>query len=1133
MNLNLINKSEKAKPSILILVALLFSLPTWAVTNKTALRSGNFSDPTLWTPSGAPVNGDNITIGSGKIIDIDINGVVGVLDIQQGGRVNLSNNKKITVTTRLTVNGTLNVYEGDLTCPSQAMPFSIGPQGLLVWEPSDKTANGATLFINGEESFASTSTLVINHWHNYTNAPLGSFITGSFGNLTISTLFNGMLFEWDQKNTFASHPVLGTLTIDQGWVVLDKTGQISQTNIGAIKLANANSHLDISSGNHTGNITINTTSFENLGGTFNGVLNGGANFNLHTTGNFKNEGNFRLIFNNGQGASSAGNATLKVDGDFVHAVGDFRGIFNISTMQSGTVEIETGPAEIDGGIFMAHYAMSQTNGTNTMKTNGKLTIRGNASNDIFRVSGLTSIGSFLCTAGTNWNIGGGLDIQGHLNSEISSSVSKGPEAVAVNGKTNLISGNSGFNLGGHATILRFNGNVEVIAGNHWLCKTAGPLDGIISGNLQISNGTLSIRGSNGTGPMVVNGTYTQLGGETILFNNLNEIATQDAELIVSGDFHLQGGKVRFNNNPLASAGHVLRMNGPVINMGNGSIYTDFYGNNPTFGSLYYSRSGNTDLNITSSAFNLQGVRQIISSGTTLKLKQGKMICSSNSNPFNDALVIEGTLDVNESRIGSNKKSTYSGLVISAGGKLRLANAEGLYGTGNGTAIDMQGNFRYSLDAASIVEYYGSNTQTITGTGTGQAIGEQTQYGILQINKPSAVAKLEFSNVTVRNQLVLESGLLDLRQYNIQLMGGNTSCITGTTGSILSESTDMPNKGLVRVKNAGASAVNIPFSTGSGSVALFTFEPSSGNGDLAVSTIHTSQSNQPLPNGVNNLRIGNEQSAGALMADRWYHVSANGITAKVSIGNDVAENWNHPDYMNLPGSLLRWDGAKWDENGSQINNNNQHTVTAQTSEFGYLVAGINPTRYEAAVLEFKGELKNNQVELEWTSRPARQIDRFVAERSTDGIRFEPVFEKTGSNDTTAISRYTGFDQSPLPGTTYYRIREVGKDGTPKFTQKVTINRGNLAGSIQISSITPTTFNNGLEIAFDSEGNEEITISVISREGKTAIQKKTPAIPGHNRFNIENTEGLAAGIYFIRISNGKSSDTKKAIKTNSIN
>ncbi|MFM7823389.1 MAG: T9SS type A sorting domain-containing protein, partial [Bacteroidota bacterium] len=946
-------------------------------------------------------------------------------------------------------------------------------------------------------------------------------------------LFNGMLFEWDQKNTFATHPVLGTLTIDQGWVVLDKTGQISQTNIGAIKLANANSHLDVSSGNHTGNIAINTASFENLGGTFNGVLNGSASFNLHTTGNFSNEGNFRLIFNNGQGTASAGNATLKVDGNFRHTGGDFRGIFNISTMQSGTVEIETGAAEIDGGIFMAHYAMSQTNGTNTMKTNGKLTIRGNATNDIFRVSGLTSIGSFLCTAGTNWNIGAGLDIQGHLNSEITSSVSKGPEAVSVNGKTNLISGNSGFNLGGHATILRFNGDLEVTGGNHWLCKTTGPLDGIISGKLQITNGTLNIRGANGTGPMVVNGSYNQLGGETILFNNQNEIATQDAELIVNGDFNLQSGKVRFNNNPLATTGHVLRLNGAVINLGNGSIYTDFYGNNPNFGSLYFSRSGNTELNITNSAFNLQGVRQIISNGTTLKLKQGKMICSSNSTTFNDALVIEGTLDVEENRIGSNKKSTYSGLVVTAGGKLRLANADGMYGSSNGTAIDMQGNFRYSLDVACVVEYYGNKTQTITGNGTGQAIGETTQYGILQINKPSAVAKLEFSNVTVRKQLNLENGLLDLRQYNIQLIGGNTSCITGTTGSILSESTDMPNKGLVKVKNAGASAVNIPFSTGNGSVALFTFEPSSGNGDLAVSTIHTSANNQPLPSGVNNLRIGNEQSAGALMADRWYHVSANGITAKVSIGNDISENWNHPDYMNLPGSLLRWDGAKWDENGSQINSIQQNTVTAQTSEFGYLVAGINPARYEAAVLEFKGELKNNQVELEWTSRPSRQIDRFIAERSTDGIRFEPVLEKTASTDTSAATRYTGIDQTPLPGTTYYRIREVGKDGTPKFTQKVTISRGNMAGSIQISSSTPTTFNNSLEIAFDSEGNEEITISVISRDGKTAIQKKAPTTPGHNKFNIENTEGLAAGIYFIRISNGKSSDTKKAIKTNSIN
>ncbi|MFM7055162.1 MAG: G8 domain-containing protein, partial [Bacteroidota bacterium] len=194
MKLTLRNSIKNTKPSILLLAGLLFSFSSWAVTTKTALRSGNFSDPTLWSPNGIPSNGDNITIGNGRTVEIDINGIISVLDIQQGGRVNLSGNKKITVNTRIIVNGTLNVYEGDLICPNQSTPFSIGPQGLLVWDPADKSANGATLFINGEESFSATSTLVINHWHNYTNAPLGSFITGSFGNLTISTLFNGMLF---------------------------------------------------------------------------------------------------------------------------------------------------------------------------------------------------------------------------------------------------------------------------------------------------------------------------------------------------------------------------------------------------------------------------------------------------------------------------------------------------------------------------------------------------------------------------------------------------------------------------------------------------------------------------------------------------------------------------------------------------------------------------------------------------------------------------------------------------------------------------------------------------------------------------------------------------------------------------
>lgn len=1125
--------SATAVKATLLMVALSCVVMDASAITKTAVANGNLSNPNTWSPLGTPSAGDVVIIPNGKTVSTDISITILKLQIQTGGRLNVENNKTITITDEINIDGTMNVYEGDVSCPNTGTPLHLGANGMLIWEPANKNASGATLFTNCTESLHPNSTLVINHWYNYSNTPLGSVITGAFGNLTISTLYNGMLFEWDQKNSFASHPVLGTLTVDQGWLVLDKTGQMSQLNIGAIRLLNENSHLDIHSGTHNGNITLNTGSFENNGGTFNGVLNGAANFNMRVTGNLQNKGDFRLIFNNGQSTANSGNASLKVDGSFKHIDGDFRGLFNISTMQAGAVNIETGTANIEGGIFIAHYAMHRNNGSVTMKTNGKLTIEADDASDIFRIGGLTSIGTNICSIGSEWVVNGPMEINGHINSEITSSVSTGPEQVTVNGKTTILNGKTGFNLGSHPTLLRFNGPLEVVGGQTFLCKTAGALDGIISGDVLISGGTLNIRGGNGNGNFTINGAYQQTGGEVNLFNNLSESAITPVTLTLNGSFSLTNGKIRFNTNPLSTEGHQLFLNGTSINFDIGGIITtETYANAPALGSLHYGRIGTSEIRFSDPNFLLQNTRQIINQGTTLKLIQGKLICASLNNPFGDAMVVEGVLDLNGLRIGSNKRASYSGMTIVDGGAIRISHKDGLYGSAANTAIDMQGNFGYMLAMNSTVEYCGNENQNISGIGEGQANGASNRYGILKINKVNGRAKLNYSNVYVRTRLHLENGLLDLSNHNIQIEGTSSNRITHTNGAIISESGQLSSQGQVLVKNTGSGMIEIPFARDNNGSHLFRFSPVSGNGDLIVSTSHTNTDNNPKPTGVSNLNIGTETNAGAWMTDRWYHVKADGMVANITIGYDAVEAHSHPDFTSANTSVMRWNGNEWTHAGTHSNTNGNNAAAIGISQFGYMVAAIDPQRFVAGILDFKGELKNEEVQLIWTSRPNRMVDKFIAERSSDGINFTAVLERIATNDTNMVHTYNGTDTSPLPGRSYYRIREIGTDGSPRFTSKVTIDRAGVNGPIQIGNIQPSTFNSQFTVSFDAPNTDPVTITLFSRDGK-ALKHETilPQI-GKNQHLFDSLDGLAAGIYFVRVQNGKSSDTKKIIKINSI-
>jgi hypothetical protein len=114
------------------------------------------------------------------------------------------------------------------------------------------------------------STLKIKSWYDYTNVPLGNVVSGNFGNVQISSkTSNNTYVEWNQNNQFQTHQILGTLTIVDGWVTLDRSGAISNTTIGAISLQNSNSTFYAHRGNDPTGFTLNTNSITNSGGVFN------------------------------------------------------------------------------------------------------------------------------------------------------------------------------------------------------------------------------------------------------------------------------------------------------------------------------------------------------------------------------------------------------------------------------------------------------------------------------------------------------------------------------------------------------------------------------------------------------------------------------------------------------------------------------------------------------------------------------------------------------------------------------------------------------------------------------------------------------------------------------------------------
>lgn len=370
---------------VLLLLITAASINKSHAVVRTSTSNGNWNTPTTWSPNGIPNETDDIIIRGGHQPNINSTAInCRTLTIQSGGSLNINSGKKLTIhhTDGLLIQGELKVDGGDITILSPSTQFTIDINGTVIWNPQTNTSNGATLFTNCTEDFKPTSTLVIKKWYDLRTGP-GEVITGSFGNLTVQNISAG----WRMNNCFETHPIYGTLTITSSYLILDTTGTINQTNIGAIQLTNPTALLDIYRGDRNIGFSLNTNSITIIGGELN-LING----------------------------ESSGHCQLKVNGDMkISDYGTFIGVnggnASLDAETQGNIELVrstfygvwggTGNADISirgdlntiksGNHYSEFYGIVDGNGNTDIHINGNLNNQGYTS--LIWNTGITGVGN--------------------------------------------------------------------------------------------------------------------------------------------------------------------------------------------------------------------------------------------------------------------------------------------------------------------------------------------------------------------------------------------------------------------------------------------------------------------------------------------------------------------------------------------------------------------------------------------------------------------------------------------------------------------------------------------------------------------------------------------------------------------
>jgi|GEM_PF-4103489 len=177
----------------------------------------------------------------------------------------------------------------------------------------------------------------------------------------------------------------------------------------------------------------------------------------------------------------------------------------------------------------------------------------------------------------------------------------------------------------------------------------------------------------------------------------------------------------------------------------------------------------------------------------------------------------------------------------------------------------------------------------------------------------------------------------------------------------------------------------------------------------------------------------------------------------------------------------------------------------------IVDQISPLPVE--LLTFTAEpVDNKHIGLSWETNREENSDKFIVERSRDGISWEHVLTKAAAGNSAVPVKYTDIDPSPLMGQSYYRLQQLDLDGSFKYSSVISVflsSEGQIATLLYPNPTAKTIF---LQTKGAVEGSHRI--SVFDANGRLVMTRDVSAADLIGSVPI-NVEHLAQGTYFLQI------------------
>lgn len=157
-------------------------------------------------------------------------------------------------------------------------------------------------------------------------------------------------------------------------------------------------------------------------------------------------------------------------------------------------------------------------------------------------------------------------------------------------------------------------------------------------------------------------------------------------------------------------------------------------------------------------------------------------------------------------------------------------------------------------------------------------------------------------------------------------------------------------------------------------------------------------------------------------------------------------------------------------------------------------------------------------VEWRTASELNNERFVVQRSTDGVKFDSVGSVAGSGTSSIEHAYTFRDSSPVYGWNYYRLKQIDLDGKFEYSRLVPVQVNNLPSTF----IYPNPISGEL---FISRLNPQESVSVTLKNVTTnRSYKLVQDTQQPSRFVLDKVE---PGIYVATFTMGMKVISEKVV------